>query len=39
MATADRHATGYGIGTECGFGRRAPETIRPLLEIHREALA
>ena len=36
MATADRHYTGYGIGTECGFGRRAPETIRPLLELHRE---
>ena len=38
MATADRHYTDYGIGTECGFGRRAPETIRPLLELHRDAL-
>jgi hypothetical protein len=38
MATADRHYTGYGIGTECGFGRRAPETVRPLLEVHRECV-
>jgi methionine synthase II (cobalamin-independent) len=24
----------FGIATECGFGRRQPETILPLLEIH-----
>ena len=37
MATADRHARGYAIGTECGFGRRPPETIAALLRIHAEA--
>jgi hypothetical protein len=37
MATADRHLKTYGIGTECGFGRRPPETVRPLLEIHASA--
>lgn len=26
----------FGIATECGFGRRAPETIRPLFELHAE---
>lgn len=36
MAVADRFATGYGIATECGFGRRPPETIPELLRIHAE---
>lgn len=26
----------FGIATECGFGRRPPETIPPLLRIHAE---
>jgi hypothetical protein len=34
MGTAQRHMESFGIGTECGFGRREPETIRPLLELH-----
>jgi hypothetical protein len=34
MATAARHRSAFGIATECGFGRRAPETIVPLLELH-----
>ena len=25
-----------GVSTECGFGRRDPSTVRPLLELHRE---
>ncbi|PXW99859.1 hypothetical protein [Mycolicibacterium moriokaense] len=25
----------FGIATECGFGRRPPETVEPLLELHR----
>ena len=29
----------FAIGTECGFGRRAPETIPALLRIHSEAAA
>ena len=34
MATADRFFPGYGVATECGFGRRPPETVGPLLDIH-----
>jgi hypothetical protein len=36
MARADRHVGGYAIATECGFGRRAPETVAPLLRLHAE---
>ena len=34
MATADKFVAGYGIATECGFGRRPPKTVLPLLDIH-----
>jgi hypothetical protein len=37
MATARKYATNFAIGTECGFGRRKPETIPELLRIHAEA--
>lgn len=37
IATAARHLNEFGIGTECGFGRRPPETVVPLLEIHAAA--
>jgi hypothetical protein len=37
MAMADRVVAGYGIATECGFGRRPPETIPALLKLHAEA--
>ncbi|PYN61520.1 MAG: hypothetical protein DMD90_22950 [Candidatus Rokuibacteriota bacterium] len=33
---ASRFASGFGIATECGWGRRAPATIPELLRIHRE---
>jgi len=36
MAVADRYAGGYAIATECGFGRRPPETVAPLLRLHVE---
>jgi hypothetical protein len=36
MAVADRYASGYAIATECGFGRRPPETVAPLLRLHAE---
>ena len=39
LATAQQHARGFGLATECGFGRRPPETIPELLRIHREAAA
>lgn len=34
MKAADAHAKDYGIATECGFGRREPETIPTLLQLH-----
>ncbi len=34
-ATARRHASACGVSTECGLGRRPPETIRELLQWHR----
>ena len=39
LETARKHAGGFGIATECGFGRRLPETIPALMRIHREAVA
>lgn len=36
MAMADRFLSGYGIATECGFGRRNPDSIGKLLDLHRE---
>ena len=37
-ATAARAVmNGFGIGTECGFGRRDPTTIPELLQLHAEA--
>jgi hypothetical protein len=35
MAAADKVISAYGIATECGFGRRSPETVLPLLDLHR----
>lgn len=37
IAAASRVRPDFGIATECGFGRRQPETVRRLLEIHAEA--
>jgi len=36
MAAANKYVSNYNIATECGFGRRDPETILKLLNIHRE---
>ena len=36
LAQATKYVTDFGIATECGFGRQPPETIRPLLDLHRE---
>ena len=36
IAAAQRFVPSFGIGTECGLGRRPPETVAPLLAIHRE---
>ncbi len=39
LQTARRHLTGFGIATECGFGRRDPATVEELLDIHRASRA
>lgn len=36
LAAAKKVVTDFGIATECGFGRRPPETVRDLIELHRE---
>jgi hypothetical protein len=36
MAAAVRHAADFSVATECGFGRRDPNTIPELLRIHAE---
>ncbi len=36
MRAADKVVSHYSIATECGFGRRPPETIPDLLKIHAE---
>jgi hypothetical protein len=36
IATAEKFARDFSIATECGFGRRRPETIPELLRIHAE---
>jgi hypothetical protein len=36
IAAAGKYASDFGIATECGFGRRPPETIPNLLRIHAE---
>jgi hypothetical protein len=39
IAGARRHVSDFGVATECGFGRRAPETIEPLLALHADVAA
>jgi hypothetical protein len=34
MAAAEHYVGDFGIATECGFGRRPPETIPDLLRLH-----
>ena len=37
MATALKYVTDFSVATECGFGRRDPETVPELLRIHAAA--
>src|SRR5256885_3780490 len=39
MAAARRFAGGFGVATECGWGRRPPATIPELLRIHHAVSA
>lgn len=34
LATAVKHLPSFGIATECGFGRRPPDSIGDLLALH-----
>jgi methionine synthase II (cobalamin-independent) len=34
IAAAEKFVADFGIATECGFGRRPPETIPDLLKLH-----
>ena len=36
MATAGKYLSDFFVSTECGFGRRATDTIPDLLRIHAE---
>ena len=36
IAAAEKYARDFGIATECGFGRRPPETIPNLLRVHAD---
>ena len=36
LETAEQFASDFGIATECGFGRRDPNTLPELLDIHAE---
>lgn len=35
VAAAERVVSDFGIATECGFGRRPPDTVPELLRLHR----
>lgn len=35
ISAASRYRKDFGIATECGWGRRAPETIPALIQLHR----
>ena len=39
LAIARNHLERFAIATECGFGRRKPETLPELLRVHAEAAA
>jgi hypothetical protein len=39
IRAARRASDGFGVATECGFGRRPPETIPELLRLHAEVAA
>jgi hypothetical protein len=36
LAAAKTVVADFGIATECGFGRRPPETVPGLIDLHRE---
>jgi hypothetical protein len=39
LAAARKVVSSFGVATECGFGRRDPQTVEDLLALHREVAA
>ncbi len=39
IAAAQQVAADFGVATECGFGRRPPETIPGLMQLHTDVAA
>jgi hypothetical protein len=39
LAAARKVVSSFGVATECGFGRRDPQTVEGLLALHREVAA
>ena len=39
IETASNFVDRFGIATECGFGRRSPETLEALLDLHARVVA
>ena len=39
LVAASEFRSSFGVGTECGFGRRDPKTIPALLALHRDVVA
>ena len=39
IASARRYVPAFGVATECGFGRRPPDTIEALLALHADVAA
>jgi len=37
ISVAKEYISNFGLATECGFGRRPPETVLALLDLHRQA--
>jgi hypothetical protein len=38
VRAAERYVRDFGIATECGFGRRPPDTLERLLQVHEEVM-
>jgi hypothetical protein len=39
IRAAEHYASNFGIATECGFGRRPPESVEQLISLHAELAA
>jgi hypothetical protein len=37
IAAAKAHRSDFGVACECGLGRRDPDSIAALLDLHRDA--